>query len=86
MFAVLVTMSSCTHRVFGWVALWRTQEFPDYQFAYKLVKAGHLAVIPTSPFFSRPENRLAPGIVRLAFCKDDKTLDDSIRVIESLKN
>ncbi|KAE8904150.1 hypothetical protein PF005_g11761 [Phytophthora fragariae] len=61
-------------------------EFPDYQFAYKLVKAGHLAVIPTSPFFSRPENRLAPGVVRLAFCKDDKTLDDSIRVIESLKN
>ncbi|RLN64388.1 hypothetical protein BBP00_00003509 [Phytophthora kernoviae] len=60
-------------------------EFPDYQFAYKLVKAGHLAVIPTSPFFSRPENRLAPGVVRLAFCKDDKTLDDSIRVIESLK-
>lgn len=64
----------------------RLQEFPDYQFAYKLVKAGHLAVIPTSPFFSRPENRLAPGVVRLAFCKDDKTLDDSIRVIESLKN
>ncbi|KAL3665346.1 hypothetical protein V7S43_009385 [Phytophthora oleae] len=61
-------------------------EFPDYQFAYKLVKAGHLAVIPTSPFFSRPENRLAPGVVRLAFCKDDTTLDDSIRVIESLKN
>ncbi|KAG6615580.1 Kynurenine-oxoglutarate transaminase [Phytophthora cinnamomi] len=61
-------------------------EFPDYQFAYKLAKAGHLAVIPTSPFFSRPENRLAPGVVRLAFCKDDKTLDDSIRVIESLKN
>ncbi|CAI5743554.1 unnamed protein product [Peronospora destructor] len=61
-------------------------EFSDYQFAYKLVKAGHLAVIPTSPFFSRPENRLAPGVVRLAFCKDDKTLDDSIRVIESLKN
>uniref|UniRef100_A0AAV1UB27 Aminotransferase class I/classII large domain-containing protein n=1 Tax=Peronospora matthiolae TaxID=2874970 RepID=A0AAV1UB27_9STRA len=60
--------------------------YPDYQFAYKLVKAGHLAVIPTSPFFSRPENRLAPGVVRLAFCKDDKTLDDSIRVIESLKN
>lgn len=60
-------------------------EFPDYQFAYKLVKAGHLAVIPTSPFFSRSENRLAPGVVRLAFCKDDKTLDDSIRVIESLK-
>ena len=62
------------------------QEYPDYQFAYKLVKAGHLAVIPTSPFFSRLENRLAPGVVRLAFCKDDKTLDDSIRVIESLKN
>jgi aspartate/methionine/tyrosine aminotransferase len=62
------------------------QAFPDYQFAYKLVKAGHLAVIPSSPFFSRPENRLAPGMVRLAFCKDDKTLDDSIRVIESLKN
>ncbi|CAI5710057.1 unnamed protein product [Hyaloperonospora brassicae] len=61
-------------------------EYPDYQFAYKLVKAGHLAVIPTSPFFSRPENRLAPGMVRLAFCKDDKTLDDSIRVIESLAN
>ncbi|CAI5701271.1 hypothetical protein KXD40_007056 [Peronospora effusa] len=61
-------------------------EFADYQFAYKLVKAGHLAVIPTSPFFSRPENRLAPGVVRLAFCKDDKTLDDAIRVIESLKN
>ncbi|CAH0474758.1 unnamed protein product [Peronospora belbahrii] len=60
-------------------------KFPDYQFAYKLVKAGHLAVIPTSPFFSRPENRLAPGVVRLAFCKDDKTLDDSIRVIESLE-
>ncbi|OWZ18112.1 Kynurenine-oxoglutarate transaminase, partial [Phytophthora megakarya] len=61
-------------------------EFPDYQFAYKLVNAGHLAVIPTSPFFSRPENRLAPGMVRLAFCKDDETLDEAIRVIESLKN
>ncbi|KAI9906236.1 hypothetical protein PsorP6_003299 [Peronosclerospora sorghi] len=61
-------------------------EFPDYQFAYKLVKAGHLAVIPTSPFFSHPENRLAPGLVRLAICKDDQTLDESIRVIERLNH
>lgn len=42
-------------------------------------------MIPTSPFYSRVEHRLAPGVVRLAFCKDDKTLDDSIRVIENLK-
>ncbi|RLN32359.1 hypothetical protein BBJ28_00005040 [Nothophytophthora sp. Chile5] len=59
--------------------------FPDYQFAYKLCKEAQLAVIPTSPFFSRPEHRLAPGVVRLAFCKDDATLDAAIRVIESLR-
>ncbi|TYZ60189.1 hypothetical protein PybrP1_003511 [[Pythium] brassicae (nom. inval.)] len=59
-------------------------EYPDYQFAYKLCKEHKLAVIPTSPFFTRSEHMLAPGIVRLAFCKDDKTLDDAIRVIESV--
>lgn len=42
-------------------------------------------MIPTSPFYSRVEHRLASGVVRLAFCKDDKTLDESIRVIENLK-
>lgn len=61
------------------------QEYPDYQFAYKLCKEHKLAVIPTSPFFTRPEHMLSPGLVRLAFCKDDKTLDDAIRVIESFQ-
>lgn len=61
------------------------QQYPDYQFAYKLCKEHKLAVIPTSPFFSRPEHQLAPGVVRLAYCKDDKTLDDAIRVISSFK-
>ncbi|GAB9465258.1 Kynurenine-oxoglutarate transaminase [Globisporangium polare] len=61
------------------------QQYPDYQFAYKLCKEHKLAVIPTSPFFSRPEHLLAPGVVRLAYCKDDKTLDDAIRVISSFK-
>lgn len=63
---------------------WAVQEYPDYQFAYKLCKEHKLAVIPTSPFFTRPEHMLGPGVVRLAFCKDDKTLDDAIRVIESV--
>lgn len=53
--------------------------------AYKLCKEAKLAVIPTSPFFSRPENQLAPGVVRLAFCKDDETLDQAIDIISSLK-
>jgi aspartate/methionine/tyrosine aminotransferase len=61
------------------------QSYPDYQIAYKLCKEAKLAVIPTSPFFSRPENQLAPGVVRLAFCKDDETLDQAIRIISSLK-
>ncbi|KAJ0392999.1 hypothetical protein ATCC90586_004664 [Pythium insidiosum] len=59
-------------------------EFPDYQFAYKLCKEAKLAVIPTSPFFTKAEHLLSPGLVRLAFCKDEKTLDDAIRIISSL--
>ncbi|KAF1332743.1 Kynurenine-oxoglutarate transaminase, partial [Globisporangium splendens] len=68
------------------VVLWVCQQYPDYQFAYKLCKDYKLAVIPTSPFFTRPEHQLAPGVVRLAFCKDDETLDAAIRVISSFKS
>uniref|UniRef100_K3WDN8 Aminotransferase class I/classII large domain-containing protein n=1 Tax=Globisporangium ultimum (strain ATCC 200006 / CBS 805.95 / DAOM BR144) TaxID=431595 RepID=K3WDN8_GLOUD len=61
-------------------------QYPDYQFAYKLCKDYKLAMIPTSPFFTRPEHQLAPGVVRLAFCKDDETVDAAIRVISSFKS
>ncbi|TMW65773.1 hypothetical protein Poli38472_008415 [Pythium oligandrum] len=60
-------------------------EYPDYQFAYKLCSDAKLAVIPTSPFFTKAEHQLTKGLVRLAFCKDDQTLDDAIRVISSLR-
>jgi hypothetical protein len=49
-----------------------------------LCKQKKLAVIPTSPFFTKAEHLLSTGLVRLAFCKDDKTLDDAIRIIESI--
>lgn len=58
--------------------------FPDYQFAYKLCKEAKLAVIPTSPFFTKAEHLLSNGLVRLAYCKDEETLDAAIRIIEQL--
>lgn len=61
------------------------KEHPDYQFAYKLCREAKLAVIPTSPFYTRPEHQLTRGLVRLAFCKDDETLDKAIEIISSLK-
>ncbi|DAZ93170.1 TPA: LOW QUALITY PROTEIN: hypothetical protein N0F65_005520 [Lagenidium giganteum] len=60
------------------------KECPDYQFAYKTCKEAKLAVIPTSPFFTKPEHQLAPGLVRLAYCKDDETLDSAVKIISAL--
>ncbi|ETV75733.1 hypothetical protein H257_10109 [Aphanomyces astaci] len=61
------------------------EERPDYQMAKKMCIEQGLTVIPTSPFYSNVSNQPSPALVRIAYCKDDATIDGAVKLIESFK-
>ncbi|RHZ15954.1 hypothetical protein DYB26_004635 [Aphanomyces astaci] len=61
------------------------EERPDYQMAKKMCIEQGLTVIPTSPFYSNVRNQPSPALVRIAYCKDDATIDGAVKLIESFK-
>ncbi|CAK4409158.1 unnamed protein product [Aphanomyces euteiches] len=61
-------------------------ERPDYRMAKKMCVEQGLTVIPTSPFFSKEENQISPALVRIAFCKDDATINKAVELIETFKS
>ncbi|KAG9403500.1 hypothetical protein AC1031_006140 [Aphanomyces cochlioides] len=61
-------------------------ERPDYQMAKKMCVEQGLTVIPTSPFFSKEENQISPALVRIAFCKDDATINKAVELIQTFKS
>ncbi|KAF0700408.1 Aste57867_9068 [Aphanomyces stellatus] len=60
------------------------EERPDYQMAKKMCIDQGLTVIPTSPFYSNVDNQPSPALVRIAFCKDDATIDSAVELIKTL--
>lgn len=57
---------------------------PDVQMALHLVEHCGLAVIPTSPFYTKQHQHLAGSTIRLAYCKDDVTLQKAVAAIQAL--
>ena len=53
-------------------------ERPDVQFSKWLVTEIGVGPIPMSPFYLPHERHLANNYIRLAYCKDDLTLDTAI--------
>lgn len=51
---------------------------PDVQFSKWLVKEIGVGPIPMSPFYVPEQRYLANNYIRLAYCKDDATLDLAI--------
>lgn len=54
------------------------QDRPDVQFSMWLVKEIGVGPIPMSPFYVPEQRHLANNYIRLAYCKDDTTLDLAI--------
>ena len=48
---------------------------PDYQICKWMTEHVGVTMIPVSPFFNPPDRHLANHMVRLAFCKDQPTLE-----------
>ena len=57
---------------------------PDVQFSRWLVKEIGVGPIPMSPFYIPDQRYLANNYIRLAYCKDDKTLDLAIERLKRL--
>jgi aspartate/methionine/tyrosine aminotransferase len=51
---------------------------PDVQFSKWLVREIGVGPIPMSPFYTPEQRHLANNFIRLAYCKDDTTLDLAI--------
>nr|CCA17391.1 kynurenineoxoglutarate transaminase putative [Albugo laibachii Nc14]CCA24368.1 unnamed protein product [Albugo laibachii Nc14] len=57
------------------------KQYPDYQFALELCKTHKLTTIPLSGFYTNAVSLTETGMIRLAFCKDEATLDAAMNII-----